>query len=121
MWDLDTQHCVQTLVGHRTEVTRLAHHAAKRWLVSGAADQTLRVWDLHAEAKTLPLPGGEDTTTEWIGSTPLGTVGRQTREKVATLCFSPDGSLLVCQVCVCVCILVLLGPKLATLFTRFVI
>ena len=44
VWDLDTQHCVQTLVGHRTEVWSFDVHPTEPILITAAADAKLRVW-----------------------------------------------------------------------------
>lgn len=47
VWDLETQHCVCTLVGHRTEVTSIALDPTTHTkLVSGTTDNELRVWNV---------------------------------------------------------------------------
>ena len=43
-WDLDTQHCFRTLVGHRTEVWDFVLARDETWLVTGSADMEIRVW-----------------------------------------------------------------------------
>lgn len=45
-WDLDTQHCFKTLVGHRTEVWALALVKNEQYFVTGCGDAELRVWKL---------------------------------------------------------------------------
>lgn len=45
-WDLDTQHCFKTLIGHRTEVWSLTLMKEDRYLVTGCGDSELRVWKL---------------------------------------------------------------------------
>jgi WD40 repeat protein len=47
IWDIDSQHCVQTLVGHRAEVWSVAVDASERRLVTGSTDGLLRVWDIE--------------------------------------------------------------------------
>jgi len=51
VWDLATQACVQTLVGHRAEVTALAVTPAENLLVTGAAEGPLRVWRIHPNGR----------------------------------------------------------------------
>lgn len=45
-WDLDTQHCFRTLIGHRSEVWSLTLMKEDRYLVTGCGDSELRVWKL---------------------------------------------------------------------------
>jgi U3 small nucleolar RNA-associated protein 12 len=54
VWDLATQAAVQTLVGHRAEVTALAANAAENLLVTGAAEGPLRVWRIHPNGRADP-------------------------------------------------------------------
>jgi U3 small nucleolar RNA-associated protein 12 len=51
VWDLETQHCIQTVLGHRSEVWALDVNPKETRLVSGAADAKLRVWALDLEGK----------------------------------------------------------------------
>jgi WD40 repeat protein len=50
LWDLSSTDPSTsiTLRGHAAEVKTLAISGDSRWLVTAAADQTVRVWDLHA-------------------------------------------------------------------------
>lgn len=64
VWDLDTQHCSQTLVGYRGEVWALALDPAESRLVTGSADVVLQVYEvLSQEAATdeAGVPGQHDT------------------------------------------------------------
>ncbi|CAM9131662.1 unnamed protein product, partial [Phaeothamnion confervicola] len=55
IWDLDSQLCVQTIIGHRSEVWTLDVNPAGTRLVTGASDNQLRVW---------ALDGNEDEAQE---------------------------------------------------------
>jgi U3 small nucleolar RNA-associated protein 12 len=46
VWELKTQHCVQTIVGHRAEVWSLAISPCRTRLATGTNDANLRVWAL---------------------------------------------------------------------------
>jgi U3 small nucleolar RNA-associated protein 12 len=46
---LETQHCIQTIVGHRSEVWTFDINAQETRLVSGSVDTKLRVWCLDKE------------------------------------------------------------------------
>jgi WD domain, G-beta repeat len=47
IWDLDTQHCVQTVVGHRSEVWSLDVSPDGTRLVTTASDAQLRMWSIE--------------------------------------------------------------------------
>jgi U3 small nucleolar RNA-associated protein 12 len=47
IWDLDTQHCVQTVVGHRSEVWSLDVSPDGTRLVTTASDTQLRMWSIE--------------------------------------------------------------------------
>lgn len=49
LWDLQTQHCVETLVGHRSEVWSLDVSPDETLLVTGSADRELRLWNIEKE------------------------------------------------------------------------
>ncbi len=48
IWDLKKGKCVQTLVGHRRQVTALEWSPSGLQLLSGSADHTLRIWDIES-------------------------------------------------------------------------
>ncbi|KAJ1981801.1 beta transducin [Dimargaris xerosporica] len=99
LWDLDTQHCVETLVRHRSEVWALAIHPSQPLLVTGSADSGLRVWrindkNLQITATTAPTEGTE--TDERAIIQLCGNIGRKGKERVTMLSFDPTGSYLGC-------------------------
>ncbi|MBX7083343.1 MAG: protein kinase [Nannocystaceae bacterium] len=74
IWDRGDASIVRTLVGHDFAVEALAGPIDARWLVSGSADGTLRLWDLEAP----------DIDRVW----PVD-------DKIHALAFTPDGRGLV--------------------------
>lgn len=46
-WDLDTQHCFKTMVGHRSEVWGMVLLNQESRLLTGSADSELRAWDIN--------------------------------------------------------------------------
>ena len=46
-WDLDTQHCVQTIAGHRGEVWSMDVNSDESRLATVSVDKLVRVWTLR--------------------------------------------------------------------------
>lgn len=61
VWDLSTQHCTQTLTGHRSEVWSVAVNRDGTRIITGAADRQLRVWSIKGEEE-------EGEVAEYMGS-----------------------------------------------------
>eukprot|EP00795_Rhopilema_esculentum_P017672 gene17672-9326_t len=51
LWDLDTQHCFLTLVGHRSEVWSFIITKEESRLIAGSSDSELRIWDIEKNDK----------------------------------------------------------------------
>jgi U3 small nucleolar RNA-associated protein 12 len=93
VWDLTTQHCIQTVVGHRCEVWSLDVDPAERRLVTGAADAQLRVFRIAHEKSPQPdgVPPESDEDFLIPCSAPLA---RPSPDRSVTVRFSPHGSVL---------------------------
>lgn len=55
LWDLSTQHCRETVVGHRTEVWSFAINGKKDIIISGSSEQPLKVWKIDWSVLTQSL------------------------------------------------------------------
>lgn len=53
MWDLVTQHCVQTCVEHTSEVWSFDISPDETRLIAGSADNMIRLWNLRAEGEAV--------------------------------------------------------------------
>ena len=62
VWDLSTQHCIQTLTGHRSEIWSLDVNPEGTRMVTGAADRQLRLWGLGGSGSA--AEGGEAVGSE---------------------------------------------------------
>lgn len=61
LWDLTTQHCVQTIVAHRSEVWSLDVDPSEENLLSGSGEGEVKAWKIDQEA----LRGGlQESATE---------------------------------------------------------
>ncbi|GAB5035806.1 wd repeat-containing protein 3 [Nannochloropsis oceanica] len=85
VWELTTEHCVQTLVGHRSEVWAIEISPDGKRMVTGAADRQLRVWNLEKkkekeeEGKREGRDGEVDAEEEVCGY--MGSVLRESNDR----------------------------------------
>jgi len=59
LWDLSTQHCVQTVVAHRSEIWSLDIDFEKDMLFTGSGEGELKAWKIDREAVTKGLNQAE--------------------------------------------------------------
>lgn len=123
VWDLDTQHCVQTCVGHRTEVWSIDMNSSETRLASGSSDSQIRIWRVSVDGMLAPgasagagagagagssAAGGSSkdadlSATQTAAVTDkdhlslIGSLQRPSNQRAHTVRFSKDGSLLLCQ------------------------
>lgn len=50
LWDLSTQHCVQTVVAHRAEVWSLGLNLEQDLLLTGSNEGELKAWKIESDA-----------------------------------------------------------------------
>lgn len=89
IYDVQTQHCVQTVAGHRAEIWDLRLDPAGRLLVSGSVDAELRVYlvnDEKAAAKSAKRVDQDEVLT-FVGSVQR----HRAADRVSSLTFGTDG------------------------------
>lgn len=116
MWDLDTQSCVQTVVGHRCEIWSVAvlprvtsDGTPSPIVVTGASDELIRGYRLTSSTSAPSSSSAKDQidgvsdATEETGQSILehyGSLERQQvggHDKCTGLFFNPAGNLLAAQ------------------------
>ena len=109
VWDLETQHCMQIISAHHTEIWSIDIDLEERYLATGLADPELRFYtikhDFVDERSLLKLNGPEAVGSEnsfvqnkWEFLTLFGEIQRQSKDRVAIMRFNKSGNLLACQV-----------------------
>ncbi|XP_030541100.1 WD repeat-containing protein 3 [Rhodamnia argentea] len=107
VWDLETQHCMQIVGGHHSEIWSLDADPEERYLVTGSADPELRFYtvknDSSDEITETDASGGVGngdlaSHNKWDVLKQFGEIQRQIKDRVATVRFNENGSLLACQV-----------------------
>lgn len=116
LWDLSTQHCMETLVAHRNEVWGCDVNADETMLVSGGGDPDIKVWKINANVLKTGLAVGEeakevgeeeehnalDEDGKLVNAIPkaitfYGSIPRQSKERVTTVEFHSSQEFLGCQ------------------------
>ncbi|KAL0375010.1 UNVERIFIED_CONTAM: putative WD repeat-containing protein C3D6.12 [Sesamum radiatum] len=106
VWDLETQHCVQIVSGHHSEIWSIDVNPDERYLVSGSADPELRFYSINNDlADEKPGPDKVESQVDngtalnkWEVLKHFGDIQRQSKDRVSTVRFSNSGNLLACQV-----------------------
>lgn len=108
VWDLETQHCMQIISGHHSEIWSIDIDPDERYLVTGSADPELRFYIIKHDLgdgnsvihKNENYRNDRDTSThnKWEVLKQFGEVQRQSKHRVATVRFNKSGTLLACQV-----------------------
>lgn len=105
VWDLETQHCMQIISGHHSEIWSLDVDPEERYLVTGSSDSELRFYTIKqnlvngmSDADESTLVNNDDSATDkWEVLKLFGEIPRQTKDRVATVRFNKFGNLLACQ------------------------
>jgi U3 small nucleolar RNA-associated protein 12 len=108
VWDLKTQHCVETVLTHRGAVHSLDWIASESLLLSGSEDGQVRAWSVDLKTLSTKLDIEEETkdaqnedATIKRALTLQGTLERASKEKVLHIksLSKGDASFLAVQVC----------------------
>ncbi|KAI8983108.1 WD40-repeat-containing domain protein [Pilobolus umbonatus] len=102
LWDLSTQHCRETLVGHRSEVWSFAVSQDQQIIISGGAETHLKAWKIDWKILGLSLEdlGAQESITNADSTTPstlqkavhsYGQIPRQSRDRIVTIKFHASG------------------------------
>lgn len=110
LWDLETQHCVETVVAHRSELWSLAYNPQTNFLYTGAADPELKMWKvdlslipalekrgLQSSSAALDAAESSTATTRISPFVSLGAIQRRSKERVASIKLDPTGNFLGVQ------------------------
>ncbi|KAG0039532.1 hypothetical protein BGZ82_007766 [Podila clonocystis] len=109
LWDLSTQHCMETLVAHRNEVWDCDTSTDETMLISGGGDPDIKVWKINPEVLKRGLAVGEESTEAGEEDSAMenaeipkaitfyGSIPRQSKERLTTIEFHSSQQFLGCQ------------------------
>ncbi|TFK55785.1 WD40 repeat-like protein [Heliocybe sulcata] len=88
LWDLSTQHCIQTVVGHRSEIWSMDLDMEQKLIFTGSGEGELKAWRLDQEALAEGLRGAESgEVTKMIH--PITTLPLSSSHRVSQITFHP--------------------------------
>ncbi|XP_044726844.1 WD repeat-containing protein 3 [Chrysoperla carnea] len=98
-WDLQTNHCFQTLTAHKTEVWDISLLKNEQYLVSGCSDAELRVWQLKLNDDDVGIGQQEGTDINTNDDLPVncsyvGSILRAGKGRVVSLRSDSNGQIL---------------------------
>ncbi|KAG8845693.1 hypothetical protein FRB96_002287 [Tulasnella sp. 330] len=96
LWDLTTQHCIQTIVAHQSEIWSLDVDPTNDIMLTGTNDAELKAWSIDMDAL---VDGLRETDSGELSKViqPLGILPLSTQHRVAQISFHPTESLLAVQ------------------------
>ncbi|KAH9482937.1 putative WD repeat-containing protein C3D6.12 [Psilocybe cubensis] len=88
LWDLTTQHCVQTVVAHRSEIWSLAINQEQNLIFTGSGEGELKVWKFDREALAKGL---KETETGEVAKMiePVSSLPLASKHRVSQIQFHP--------------------------------
>ncbi|KAG8932945.1 hypothetical protein FRC02_000296 [Tulasnella sp. 418] len=96
LWDLTTQHCIQTIVAHRSEIWALDSDPAGELIFTGSGEGELKAWSIDTEALSEGMKEAENgELTKMIH--PVGALPLTTNHRVSQISFHPQKPYLAVQ------------------------
>jgi U3 small nucleolar RNA-associated protein 12 len=86
LWDLSTQHCVETHVAHHGECWTMALMPDSRGCITAGQDGEMKVWSIDLEGLSSRASSDTDVIID------RGTLFRQIRDRAAMVKFHPSGN-----------------------------
>ncbi|KAG6918919.1 hypothetical protein DXG01_010574 [Tephrocybe rancida] len=96
LWDLSTQHCVQTVVAHRSEIWTMGVNPEQDLIFTGSGEGELKAWRLDRDALANGL---RETETGDVAKIihPVSSLPLASRHRVSQVAFHPTQSYLAVQ------------------------
>ncbi|THV08658.1 WD40 repeat-like protein [Dendrothele bispora CBS 962.96] len=96
VWDLSTQHCVQTLVAHRADIWAMDVDIERSIMFTGSGDGEVKAWKINIEALS---EGLKETEIGEISKVihPISTLPLSSKHRVSQICFHPTQAILAVQ------------------------
>ncbi|KAF5369996.1 hypothetical protein D9758_001147 [Tetrapyrgos nigripes] len=96
VWDLSTQHCVQTIVAHRSDIWAMDMDLERNLIFTGSGDGEVKAWRIDTEALSNGL---NETETGEIAKIihAVGTLPLSSKHRISQISFHPSQAILAVQ------------------------
>lgn len=96
LWDLSNQHCIQTLVAHRSEIWSMDVNKERDLVLTGSGEGDIKVWRIDRDALAGGLTGnGTEEAAKMIH--PFASLPVTSRHRVSQITFHPSEPYLAVQ------------------------
>ncbi|KAG2118849.1 WD-repeat-containing protein [Suillus discolor] len=96
LWDTSTQHCVQTIVAHRSEVSSLDIDPEKNFIFTGSSEGEVKAWKIDHESLSQGLVENEAGEVAKMIH-PVTSLPLSSRHRVSQILFHPSQPYLAVQ------------------------
>lgn len=94
VWDLETQHCMQIISGHHSEIWSVDTDPDERYLVTGSTDPELRFYTIKTTDDANDITDSS-SQNKWEVLKLFGEIQRQSKDRVSTVRFNKSGNFMI--------------------------
>ncbi|KIK65368.1 hypothetical protein GYMLUDRAFT_70477 [Collybiopsis luxurians FD-317 M1] len=88
LWDLSTQHCIQTVVAHRSDIWAMDVSVERNIIFTGSGEGEVKAWKIDSEAMSTGLTESDSGEIKKIIH-PVATLPLSSRHRVSQISFHP--------------------------------
>ncbi|KAJ4466490.1 WD-repeat-containing protein [Lentinula aciculospora] len=96
LWDLSTQHCIQTIVAHRSDIWAMDMNIERNIIFTGSGEGEVKAWSMNTEAISEGLTESDTGEINKI-ILPMATLPLSSRHRVSQIAFHSDQPFLAVQ------------------------
>ncbi|KAF5393700.1 hypothetical protein D9757_000118 [Collybiopsis confluens] len=96
LWDLSTQHCIQTVVAHRSDVWSMDMNMERNIIFTGSGEGEVKAWRIDSEALSTGLVEADSGEINKIIH-PVAALPLSSRHRVSQISFHPSQPFLAIQ------------------------
>ncbi|KAE9410369.1 WD40 repeat-like protein [Gymnopus androsaceus JB14] len=96
LWDLSTQHCIQTIVAHRSDIWAMDVNIDRNIIFTGSGEGEIKAWSISAEAISKGLTESDSGDITKIIH-PIAALPLSSRHRVSQISFHPTQPFLAVQ------------------------
>ncbi|KAJ3805318.1 WD-repeat-containing protein [Lentinula aff. lateritia] len=96
LWDMSTQHCIQTIVAHRSDIWAMDVNIERNIIFTGSGEGEVKAWSINTESISKGLTESDSGEINKI-ILPIATLPLSSRHRVSQISFHPNQPFLAVQ------------------------